>query len=129
MSRNADLHLPFARLQSEFLIPTIAQGRKSALSFYYGKISGSINDILRMREQFQIVPYDTAKIRAIIDFLGADLQEVRNFNHAEESIRDIQTNSDRLRHVFYEQYTKAHEFPKPEWLCTIMHENIQNRAN
>jgi hypothetical protein len=29
-SRNADPHFPFARLQSELLIPTIAQGRKSA---------------------------------------------------------------------------------------------------
>jgi hypothetical protein len=129
LSRNADLHLPFARLQSELMIPTIAQGRKSSLNFYYGKILGSINDIFRLREQFQIVPYDAAKIRAFIDFLGANHQEVRNFNHAEESIRDIQTNSDRLRQAFYEQYIKAHEFPKPEWLCTIMHENIQNRAN
>jgi hypothetical protein len=44
-TRNADSHLPFARLQSELLIPTIAQGRNSALSFYYGKILGSINDL------------------------------------------------------------------------------------
>ncbi len=114
MARNADLHLPFARLQSELLIPTIAQGRKSALSFYYGKILGSINDIFRVREQFQIVPYDTENIRAYIDFLGANHQEVRDFNHSEESIRDIQTNSDRLQQNFYEQYTRAHEVPRPE---------------
>ncbi len=55
--RNADPHLPFARLQSELMIPTIDQGRKSALSFYYGKILGTIHDTLRVREQFQIVPY------------------------------------------------------------------------
>ncbi len=147
ISRNADPHLPFARLQSELLIPTIAQCKKSALSFYYGKILGSINDILRVREQFQIVPYDANKIRAFIDFLGADHQEVRNFNHSEESIlgadhqevrnfnhseesiRDINANSDRLRQVFYEQYTRAHEVPKPEWLSVVMHSKIQNRAN
>ncbi len=130
MARNADSHLPFARLQSELLIPTIAQGRKSALSFYCGKILGSVNDIFRVCEQFQIVHYDAGKIRAYIDFLGANHQDVENFNHAEESIEDIMANSDRLRQVFYEQYTRAHEVPKPEWLGEMLHVfRIRNRAN
>ncbi len=111
------------------MIPTIAQGRKSALSFYYRKILGSIHDIFRMREQFQIVPYDANKIRAYIDFLGANHQDVKDFNHAEESIKDIMTNSDRLRQVFYEQYTRAHEAPKPDWLGEMLHGKIQNSAN
>jgi hypothetical protein len=58
---------------------------------------GSIHDIFRAREQFQIVPYDANKIRAYIDFLGTNHQDVKDFNHAEESIKDIMTNSDRLR--------------------------------
>jgi hypothetical protein len=111
------------------MIPTIAQGRKSALSFYYGKILGSINDILRVCEQFQIVPYDANKIRTYIDFLGADHEKMKKFNQAEENIRDISSNSDRLRQVFYEQYTKAHEVPKTDWLSVAMHSQIQNRAS
>ncbi len=54
---------------------------------------------------------------------------MKNFNHADESIRDIMANSDRLRQVFYEQYTRAHEVPKPEWLGEMLHVKIQNRAN
>jgi hypothetical protein len=77
----------------------------------------------------QYLLYDANKIRAYIDFLGADHQEVRNFNHAEGSINDIRTNSDRLRQMFCEQYTRAHEGPKPEWLGVMMHGKIQDRAN
>jgi hypothetical protein len=129
MIRNSDIHAPFARLQSDLLTPTIAQDRKSALSFYYGKILGSIHDIIRTHEQFQIVPYDTNKIRAYIDFLGANHQDVKDFNHAKESIKDISMNSDRLRQAFYSQYTRAHEVPRPDWLGEILHGKIQNRTN
>ncbi len=71
------------------MIPTIAQGRKFALSFYYGKILGDIKDILKAREQFQIAPNDHRKIRDYIHFLGEGHMEVRQFRLAEENSRHI----------------------------------------
>jgi hypothetical protein len=64
--RNEERHLRFASLQLELMIPTRAQGRKFALSFYYGKILGDIKDILKSRELFVIAPNDHRKIRDYI---------------------------------------------------------------
>ncbi len=64
--RDAERHPRYAKLQSELFIPTIEQGRRYALSFYYGKIIGSIRDALRARDQFHIGPQDAAKISTYI---------------------------------------------------------------
>ena len=52
-------------LQSKLLIPILERerGRKFALRLYYGEFRGDIEDILRSREQFIIVPNDHKKIR------------------------------------------------------------------
>ncbi len=77
--RNEKRHLRFASLQLELMIPTRAQGRRYALSFYYGKILGDIKDILKSRKQFVIAPNDHRKLRDYIQFLGEDHSDVRQF--------------------------------------------------
>ena len=86
------------------MIPTQAQGRRFALSFYYGKILGDIKDILKAREQFQIAPNDHRKIRDYIHFLGEDHTEVRQFRIAEENSRHITKDTQHFRESFRKQF-------------------------
>ena len=88
--RDAERHPHrYANLQSELFIPTIEQGRRYALSFYYGKIIGSIRDALRARDQFHIGPHDAAKISTYIEFLGANHPEVKEFISYDRNTRHI----------------------------------------
>jgi hypothetical protein len=64
------------------MIPTTAQGRRFALSFYYGKILGDIKDILKSRENFVIAPNDHRKICDYIEFLGENHPDVRQYRIA-----------------------------------------------
>jgi hypothetical protein len=116
--RNEERHPRFASLQSELMIPTIAQGRRFALSFYYGKILGDIKDILKAREQFQIAPNDHRKIRDYIHFLGEDHMEVRQFRLAEENSRHITKDTQHFRESFRKQFHALLEpnSPCPSWI-------------
>jgi hypothetical protein len=116
--RNEESHPRFASLQSELMIPTLAQGRKFALSFYYGKILGDIKDILKQREQFQIAPNDHRKIRDYIHFLGEDHMEVRQFRLAEENSRHITKDTQHFRESFRKQFLALLEpnSPCPSWI-------------
>ena len=116
--RNEESHSRFASLQSELMIPTLAQGRKFALSFYYGKILGDIKDILKQREQFQIAPNDHRKIRDYIHFLGEGHMEVRQFRLAEENSRHITKDTQHFRESFRKQFLALLEpdSPCPSWI-------------
>lgn len=116
--RNEESHPRFASLQSELMIPTLAQGRKFALSFYYGKILGDIKDILKQREQFQIAPNDHRKIRDYIHFLGEGHTEVRQFRLAEENSRHITKDTQHFRESFRKQFLALLEpdSPCPSWI-------------
>ncbi len=102
--RNEERHLRFASLQLELMIPTRAQGRKFALSFYYGKILGDIKDILKWRETFVIAPNDHRKIRDYIKFLGEDHPDVRQFRIAEDNTRHITKDTQHFRDSFNTQF-------------------------
>ena len=116
--RNEESHPRFASLQSELMIPTIAQGRRFALSFYYGKLLGDIKDILKAREQFQIAPNDHRKIRDYIHFLGEDHTEVKQFRIAEENSRHITKDTQHFRDSFRKQFHALLEpnSPCPSWI-------------
>ncbi len=64
--RNEERHPEFQDLQIELLIPTIENGRKFALSFYYGKILASIHSVVQMRATFLQTEEDGPKITAYI---------------------------------------------------------------
>jgi hypothetical protein len=116
--RNEESHSRFASLQSELMIPTLAQGRKYALSFYYGKILGDIKDILKQREQFQIAPYDHKKIRDYIQFLGEGHMDVRQFRVAEENFRHLKKDTQHFRESFRKEFHALLEpnSPCPSWI-------------
>jgi uncharacterized membrane protein YgaE (UPF0421/DUF939 family) len=84
------------------MIPTRAQGRKFALSFYYGKILGDIKDILKSRETFVIAPNDHREIRDYIQSLGEDHSDVRQFRIAEENTRHITKDTQHFRDSFFQ---------------------------
>ncbi len=102
--KNEERHLRFASLQLELMIPTSAQGRKFALSFYYGKILGDIKDILKSREQFVIAPQDHRKIRDYIQHLGEDHPDVRQFRTAEENSKHITKETKNFRDSYNTQF-------------------------
>ncbi len=102
--RNQERHLKFVSLQLELMIPTHAQDRKFALSFYYGKILGDIKNILKSRELFVIAPNDHRKIRDYVQFLGDDHEDVRQFRVAEENTRHITKDTQHFRESFRTQH-------------------------
>jgi hypothetical protein len=115
--RNEERHLKFASLQLELMIPTRTQGRRFALSFYYGKIVGDIKDILKSREQFIIAPNDHRKIRDYIQFLG-DHPDVRHFRIAEENSKHITKDTPHFRESFRAQFHSLLEpdCALPSWI-------------
>ncbi len=126
--RDAERHPRYANLQSELFIPTIEQGRRYALSFYYGKIIGSIRDALRARDQFHIVPHDAAKISSYIEFLGANYPEVKEFISYDRNTRHIENNTETLKEMFHKEYILADTSPKRAWLYDALCRRIQNKA-
>jgi hypothetical protein len=60
--RNREPHSAFQNLHAELQIPSLAQGRTFALNFYYGKIIGTIHDVLVRRDNFRRQPDDVDKI-------------------------------------------------------------------
>ena len=117
-SRNEERHLKFASLQLELMIPTHSQGRKFALSFYYGKILGDIKDILKSREQFIIVPNDHRKIREYIQFLGEDHPDVKDFRIAEGNSKHLQKETPHFCESFRVQFMSLLERDAvlPPWI-------------
>jgi hypothetical protein len=126
--RDIERHLRFSTLQSELFIPTIEQGRRYALSFYYGKIIGSIRDTLRARDQFHIGPHDAAKINTYIEFLGTNHPAVNEFNASVNNTRHIEKDTEVFKAMFREEYLVAHMSPKRPWLYDSLYHKIQNRA-
>ena len=126
--RDAERHPRYARLQSELFIPTIEQGRRYALSFYYGKVIGSIRDALRARDQFHIGPHNPAKISTYIEFLGANHPEVKEFILYDKNTRHIENNTEILKEMFHKEYLLAGTSPKRAWLYEALFRKIQNKA-
>jgi len=126
--RDAERHPRYAKLQSELFIPTIEQGRRYALSFYYGKIIGSIRDALRARDQFHIGPQDAAKISKYIEFLGANHPEAKEFILYDKNTRHIENNTEILKDMFHKEYLLAGTSPKRAWLYEALFHKIQNKA-
>jgi hypothetical protein len=116
--RNEERYLRFASLQLELMIPTRAQGRKFALSFYYGIILGDIKDILKSMEHFVIAPNDHRKIRDYIQFLDEDHPDVRQFRIAEDNTRHITKDTQHFRDSFRTQFHALLEpnYQLPPWI-------------
>ncbi len=127
--RDSERHPRYATLQSELFIPTIEQGRRYALSFYYGKIIGSIRDALRARDQFHIGPHDAAKISKYIEFLGANHPDVKEFIAYDKNTRHIENGTEVFKEMFHKEYLLADTSPKRSWLYDSLFRKIQNKEH
>jgi hypothetical protein len=116
--RNVERHSEFLSLQTELVIPTIEQGQKFALSFYYGKIIGTIHVVLQCRATFKIIPEDGEKVTAYITHRGAHSLEVTTFRTADD--QNVQTTKDtrEYREAFGRAFQVAElkNSAKPLWM-------------
>ncbi len=91
--RNSETHSAFQNLHAELQIPSIAQGRAYALNFYYGKIIGTIHDVLVRRDDFKRQPDDIDKTNTYINHRGANHPEVVAFEMADDRQKGIDRNT------------------------------------
>jgi hypothetical protein len=116
--RNREPHSAFKNIHAELQIPSIAQGRAYALNFYYGKIIGTIHDVLVRRDNFKRLPDDSDKLNTYIHHRGANHPEVVAFKLADERQRGIEKDSYEIRRDFDRCFeTVAPKgSPKPYWM-------------
>jgi hypothetical protein len=117
--RNSEPHSAFQSLHAELQIPSIAQGRTFALNFYYGKIIGTIHDVLVRRDNFKRQPDDADKINTYINHRGANHPDVVAFKMADDRQKGIERNTIAKSQKF-DKYYKAvvpKESPKPYWMA------------
>jgi hypothetical protein len=98
--RNREPHSAFQTLHDELQIPSIAQGRAYALNFYYGKIIGTIYDVLVRRDNFRKLNDDGDKINTYINHRGANHPDVVAFKLADDRQRGIEKNSTAMTQDF-----------------------------
>jgi hypothetical protein len=116
--RNREPHSAFKNLHAELQIPSIAQGRAYALNFYYGKIIGTIHDVLVRRDNFKRLPDDSDKLNTYIHHRGANHPEVVAFQLADERQRGIERDSHEIRRDFDRCFDAVAPkgSPKPYWM-------------
>jgi hypothetical protein len=116
--RNREPHSAFKNLHAELQIPSIAQGRAYALNFYYGKIIGTIHDVLVRRDSFKRLPDDSDKLNTYIHHRGANHPEVVAFQLADERQRGIEKDSYEIRRDFDRCFEAVAPkgSPKPYWM-------------
>jgi hypothetical protein len=89
------------------------------LNFYYGKIIGTIHDVLVRRDNFKRQPDDADKINTYINHRGANHPEVVAFKMADDQQKGIERNTIAMSQEF-DKYYKAvvpKGSPKPYWMA------------
>ncbi len=116
--RNREPHSAFQNLHAELQIPSIAQGRAYALNFYYGKIIGTIHDVLVRRDNFKRLPDDGDKLNTYIHHRGANHPDVVAFKQADDRQRGIERNSIETTRDFNRCFDAVvpKGNPKPYWM-------------
>jgi hypothetical protein len=116
--RNREHHSAFQKLHAELQIPSIAQGRAYALNFYYGKIIGTIHDVLVRRDNFKRLHDDGDKLNTYMHHRGAHHPEVVAFKLADEKQIGIEKNSPEINRDFNRcfEVVVPKGSPKPYWM-------------
>jgi hypothetical protein len=127
--RNKEHHSAFHNLHAELQIPSIAQGRAYALNFYYGKIIGTIHDVLVRRNNFKRQPDDADKLNSYINHRGANHPDVVAFKLADDRQKGIERNTIAMTQDF-DKYYKAvlpKGSPKPYWMSESTYRVLQHQ--
>ncbi len=117
--RNAERHSEFQDLQTGLLIPTIEQGRKFSLSFYYGKVIAGIHGVLTTWDTIKIIPEeDGEKITAYINHRGAHSLEVTAFRTADDQQVQMKKDTREYRSAYNRAFQLAElkNLAKPVWM-------------
>ncbi len=115
--RNAEPHINYHNLHLDLGIPG-PNDRIYSLHFYYGKVLGCINNVLRKRANFRRHPSDHRKIDALIEHLGKNDSDVAVFLTADKNLRKINERSPCVLVRFQDAYSKLSQpnAEKPYWL-------------
>jgi hypothetical protein len=127
--RNREPHSAFQNLHDELQIPSIAQGRAYALNFYYGKIIGTIHDVLVRRENFRKLPDDGDKLNTYIHHRGANHPDVIAFKLADDRQRGIERNAIEMTRDFNRCFDAVvpKGSPKPYWMTEGTYRVLQRQ--
>ena len=122
--RNAETHTSFHNLQMDLGIPG-PNDRVYSVHFYYGKVLGCINNVLRKRANFHKRPTDNRQINALIKHLGKDDPEVKAFLTAEKHLRKLNEKSPCVTLEFQTAYSKL-SLPNAEQPYWLHRSNFRN---
>jgi hypothetical protein len=125
--RDSEKHLNYRTLQIDIGIPDAGE-RRHSVHFYYGKILGAINNILRKRANFRKQPQDQRRITAYCEHLGYSEPSVVAFLGAERNLKRINERSPCVTQQFEEVYSLAcqRNAVQPHWLHRSNFKNIQD---
>ena len=127
--RNAETHGKYRNLQLDLGIPGTSD-RVYSIHFYYGKIVGGINNVLRKRAGFRKHPSDDRKINALIEHLGKNDPDTKAFLIAEKHLRKLNERSPCVTLEFHAAYSKLSlpNAEKPFWLHRAAFKNIRDNV-
>ena len=132
LRRNDETHGKYRNLQLDLGIPGTSD-RVYSIHFYYGKIVGGINNVLRKRANFRKHPSDDRKIDALIEHLGKNDPDTKAFLVAEKHLRKLNERSPCVTLEFHAAYSKLSlpNAEKPFWLhraaFKIIRDNVRDR--
>jgi hypothetical protein len=127
LQRDSEQHLNYSNLQIDLEIPR-SHARRYSLHFYYGKLLGAINNILRKRASFRKHPQDQKRIAAFCAHLGNGDPLVVSFLGAERNLKRINERSPCVTEQFDDLYKLAcqRNAVQPHWLHRSTFRNIQD---
>jgi hypothetical protein len=125
--RNREPHSAFQNLHDELQIPSIAQGRAYALNFYYGKIIGTIHDVLVRRDNFKRLSDDADKLNTYMHHRGANHPDVVAFKLADDRQRGIERNAMEMTRNFNKCFDAVvpKGSPRPYWMTESTYRVLQ----
>ncbi len=127
--RDAEAHAKYHWLQLDLGIPE-PSNRTYSVHFYYGKVLGCINNILKKRADFRKYPPDNRKIKALMEHLGKDHPDVKVFLTAERHLRKINEKSPCVTLGFQTAYVNL-SLPNaelPPWLHRANFKTIRDNV-
>ena len=127
--RDAEAHAKYHWLQLDLGIPG-PSNRTYSVHFYYGKVLGCINNILKKRADFRKYPPDNRKIKALMEHLGKDHPDVKVFLTAERHLRKINEKSPCVTLGFQTAYVNL-SLPNaelPPWLHRANFKTIRDNV-
>ncbi len=99
------------------------------MNFYYGKIIGTIHDVLVRRDNFKRLPDDSDKLNTYIHHRGANHPDVVAFKLADDRQRGIEKNSIEITRDFDRYYDAvvSKGSPRPYWMSESTYRVLQRQ--